>query len=1065
MQGSEPGVPDTDTATANGGHDPGRWRLSNWRLRTKVLAVLLIPTVTALVLAGLRGVSELRSQQSLELTATQVDVAGEISTVVDKLQRERFLAVAKTASATPGTDPNLQRQTASVDSAVVNLRKVANTLEGEDPAVRNRYDQGLQRLESLNAVRSAVNGTAYPPAAVYDVYSSIITDLIQLGRQVNAAVTDRELLRSSDVLQSLSEAKDYGSRLDAVLQIASTSQRFDSGLLNEARADQASFEAAQTAFESNATPDERQLYSDIVSGPEVDSRERQAETAFSRADEDAPLTINPIQLSNDSAGTTAKLRSVQVDLLDNLRANASALANAAQQAALRDAAIVLTALLAALVLVVLVVRSLLRPLRMLRTSALDLAYRRLPEEVNQILADANPLQASKAVVRPVPVFSREETGEVARSFDEVHERAVALAAEQALLRESVNAMFVNLSRRSQTLVERQLALIDRLEADEQDPDQLSSLFELDHLATRMRRNSENLLVLSGTDLGRRLNKGVQLNDVIGAAVSEIEQYTRVQVAQAPDFIVAGGVVNDLVHLIAELLDNATLFSNPETQVTVRAAKVRSGAVGIEVTDRGVGIQEAEMAAFNERLADPPELDVSVSRRMGLYVVARLAKRHGVRVQLRDNQDLDGGVIAKVVIPQQLVHAGESPSMTDTGFAITEDTSGGGATTGGFAAVPDSAEERSSPAMASSGLARAFNVNRDKGSNAGSNVNANGSRSYDPGGMQSGGMQSGGMQSGSAGQTGLTGQTGFSGQSGFSGPAGFSGRTGFSERTGFSGQTVAAGQNGYRPDEDLADDELLTQDDGPGDEREDEATLGQYEQGRYEQEPYEREPYEQPFDQEDSLDQEDPRDAGARYPQEKAAEMDVPTDRLPIYEAVLSQWFSTDPDPAGWQAQAAPSGGTQVASSEPAEASSATGGLPKRVPGHNSTDSAPAPHEAGAHEAVPQTAEQAWSSPADEGWHAAEALSEPVDETTSAGLPKRRPKAHLVPGSAAPRQPESSGQRATGEAAATSRPANRPATVPRSADAVRGRMSSLQQGVRRGRHSLTEPANGSDDPER
>ena len=243
---------------------------------------------------------------------------------------------------------------------------------------------------------------------------------------------------------------------------------------------------------------------------------------------------------------------------------------------------------------------------------------------------------------------------MARAFDAVHGEAVRLAAQQALLRDNVNAMFVNLSRRSQALVERQLNLIDRLEQDEQDPDQLASLFELDHLATRMRRNSENLLVLSGTDLSRRLTRPVPAAEVLGAAVSEVEQYARVQVGQTPELTVQGRAVNDLVHLIAELLDNATAFSDPVTKVTVRTAKTRKGELAIEIQDRGVGMGDQEIIDANERLADPPDVDVAVSRRMGLYVVARLAKRHDIKVRLRGNEDIEGGTTALVIVPETLI---------------------------------------------------------------------------------------------------------------------------------------------------------------------------------------------------------------------------------------------------------------------------------------------------------------------------------------------------------------------------------------------------------------------------
>jgi signal transduction histidine kinase len=242
----------------------------------------------------------------------------------------------------------------------------------------------------------------------------------------------------------------------------------------------------------------------------------------------------------------------------------------------------------------------------------------------------------------------------ARDSAALHRQAVRMTAEQATLQSNINALFVNLSRRSQALVERQLSLIDRLEQDEQDPDQLASLFELDHLATRMRRNSENLLVLSGTGLPRQLSRPASVTDVVGAAVSEVEHYARIEVASAPDVAVQGRAVSDLVHVIAELLDNATFFSPEGKKVIVRTAMTRRKELAIQITDQGVGMSEEEIKAANAHLADPPGLDVAATGHMGLYVVAHLAKRHGIAVRMRHNENIGGGLIARINVPAELV---------------------------------------------------------------------------------------------------------------------------------------------------------------------------------------------------------------------------------------------------------------------------------------------------------------------------------------------------------------------------------------------------------------------------
>src|ERR1039458_2159164 len=298
---------------------------------------------------------------------------------------------------------------------------------------------------------------------------------------------------------------------------------------------------------------------------------------------------------------------------------------------------------------VIIGRSMVRPLRRLRAGALEVAGVRLPEMVRR-MSEADG--GGSFDVAPIDVDSSDEIGEVARAFDQVHREALRLAANEAALRGNVNAMFVNLSRRSQSLVERQIRLIDDLEQGEQDPERLSNLFQMDHLATRMRRNSENLLVLAGHEVSRRWNQPVALVDVLRAAVSEIEQYERVSMNVQPGISVRGQAVNDVVHLVAELVENATSFSSAETPVTVSGHLLNSGGVLLDISDQGVGMGAEEMAHANWRLDNPPVVDVAVSRRMGLFVVARLAARHGIRVRLRPAPT--GGLTALVWLPDETV---------------------------------------------------------------------------------------------------------------------------------------------------------------------------------------------------------------------------------------------------------------------------------------------------------------------------------------------------------------------------------------------------------------------------
>ena len=291
---------------------------------------------------------------------------------------------------------------------------------------------------------------------------------------------------------------------------------------------------------------------------------------------------------------------IELTLLYQMEQKARELRNDAEQEAFIYGAVILLVLGVSLVGAFVVARSMVRSLRRLQDTATKVAQDRLPELVKQF-SEADPQDVDTSV-ESVGVHSRDEIGQVAAAFDDVHREAVRLAAEQALLRGNVNAMFTNLSRRSQGLIQRQLSLISELESREADPDQLSSLFKLDHLATRMRRNGENLLVLAGEEPGRRWTRPVPLVDVLRAAASEVEQYERIELTSVPATEVAGRVVNDLVHLLAELLENATSFSSPQTKVKVTGHALPDGRVLVEIHDTGIGLSPEDLAAINERLA-------------------------------------------------------------------------------------------------------------------------------------------------------------------------------------------------------------------------------------------------------------------------------------------------------------------------------------------------------------------------------------------------------------------------------------------------------------------------------
>jgi signal transduction histidine kinase len=635
----------------------GRWRLRNWRLRTKLLAVLLIPAIAIVALVGLRIKADLDGAEHFERTAARARVDDRVTEVVHQLQRERDLTVRYVAADRQADLGELRTQRQRVDAALGEFdREFAAERDRLAPEADDVFRQVQDRLATLTGLRYAGEQTALPASEVLRSYSGLISGLIGLTEQAVSAISDPQLARLRLATGALARIKDQKSIQRAVLGAALVEGELSRERLRALLAAQAELRAARADFGKFASAEQRRMYDDTVIGLVVDIGNDMVASAVTRGADEQPLTGLDAQRWDTAATYTVNLvKRVEDALQVQAEQRTTALAEEARRSAYVDAAVVLGVLVVAAALALIIARSLLRPLRVLRGSALDVAEHRLPAAVEEILTDPRPQPEGaqrRHGIAPVPVFSREELGQVARAFDAVHGQAVRLAGEQAMLRENVNSMFANLSQRSQDLVERQLGVLDRMEADEQDPDTLGGLFELDHLATRMRRNSENLLVLSGQDLDRVYGGPATADDVIGAALSEVEHYQRVVVERTPAVSVHGEVVSDLVHLVAELLENATDYSGADTTVTVTSSMTAAGEWRIDITDAGAGMAAPEIRRANARLAEPPEVDVEVSRRMGLYVVGRLAQLHGIGVRLSPART--GGLTATVLVPAGVV---------------------------------------------------------------------------------------------------------------------------------------------------------------------------------------------------------------------------------------------------------------------------------------------------------------------------------------------------------------------------------------------------------------------------
>ncbi|MGN9782197.1 nitrate- and nitrite sensing domain-containing protein [Nonomuraea sp. ZG12] len=642
-----------------------RFSLRNWRVRSKLLVLVVIPTLAALVFGGLRVTTSIATASEYAQVNVVAVLASRLTTLAHEVEVERDLSAQYVAQGRRGGRPaDVSAQYERVDKLVIEVRSGVEELEVADGPHAAEALSIKNRLNELATSRTTAIDSQLDQNSVIALYDRSISDLLSLNGKIDLGAVDKELSASVSGFAALSRAKQYVSTQRALLAGALATGAFGKDELDAFIAARAQKNSELATFRAQVSLALRQLYDDTVSGAAVDRAEILSARALVLQDAGLPLRDRKLGLIRDGetwynaiSETVDGMREVEQQAADSIVLRSRALEGAEQQSAAIVAGAILALLLLVLLVTVIMARSLSGPLRRLRREALFIAGRRLPDTVRQLReAEAT---GENVQVQPIGVASNDEIGEVARAFDEVHREAVRLAGEESRLRANVNAMFVNLSRRSQTLVERQITLIDGLEQGEQDEHRLANLFKLDHLATRMRRNSENLLVLAGQDPPRRWSQPVKLIDVARASLSEVENYERV-LLQVPDGVsVAGQAVNDFIHLLAELVENALSFSPRETRVTMSGSRIDGGGVMLSITDSGIGMTAEELAQANERLTDAPAVDVSVSRRMGLFVVARLAHRHGIRVQLRSQGS--GGLTAMVLVPESLLGA-QTPVM-------------------------------------------------------------------------------------------------------------------------------------------------------------------------------------------------------------------------------------------------------------------------------------------------------------------------------------------------------------------------------------------------------------------
>ncbi|MEU4668670.1 nitrate- and nitrite sensing domain-containing protein [Amycolatopsis sp. NPDC023774] len=981
-----------------------RWR--DWSIPVKLSAVTLVPIVLALVLGITAIAGQVSRSDDYERIDKLVGLSTQLRKLTDGLQKERTLTAAQLTAGAAGVTPELKAARAATDAAVEPFITAANRVGGSESSVSGAVNSATAQVNEIAVIRQQVGAGLLDAAEAVGDYNAVTGALIGADTAVAAGASADALGGTANALHDLEAAKEQVSVSQALVSYGIANHTLEAQQLSDVRDAELRYDDRIDDFNAAATAPQRQDLESTLKPDTAYDRKRMVGIVLGEQGPTSDQGLSQVQAqewNNASNAVVGQLSEVGNRMSADATAASAALVEDASSSAGLLAVLLFAAMVAAAAVVFLITRQILRSLKTLRRSALDVAEKDLPAAVRNIQEG----RAQSVEVEPVHVRASDEIGEVARAFEKVHSQALRLATEQAAMRTGYSSVFVNLSRRSQSLVQRQLQLIERLERDEEDADQLATLFQLDHLATRMRRNNENLMVLSGAEPGRRSGQPVAAHDVLRAAVSEIEQYQRVSVQQPPVVKIVGFAASDVQRLIAELLDNATAFSAPETQVTVATRLADDGSLNVDILDKGIGMNEYEVVEANGRLTEAGSVDLATSRRMGLFVVGRLAGRHRIGVSLHGGKDIVG-VRATVVVPPELVMTGaalENPPQQAGPFgSVTAPP-----------AIPGGLPRRQRPVNGSARPAA--------------------DRTLVPQQPTQGADEQQRWPSAS-------------------------------DLAGFAnGHTVGPG---VRPPSDLeisgtALFSPIPRDDAPAPPNPAVPQLPQIVDvppPRPEPEPATRpEPADERarelpsgkdlFSANGTTLSEWWNEAARKVPEvppPTAAETTI--ENTPIFDEMLSAWFRSPAPPA--DETAAKTGTDQPAvekTARPGESAAGTddkaGAKTEPKPGEQPPSDAAKPEPGVAPVSTPEQDERNWDFASDENWRTVQAVSQ-VEPTafTKAGLPRRRRGEQLMPGSAAPDELPAA------ESAKPGLPVRDPADV-------RGRLTSFQRGVNRGRRQVRD----------
>ncbi|MET8864981.1 nitrate- and nitrite sensing domain-containing protein [Nonomuraea sp. NPDC004580] len=597
----------------------------------KIIGLLLVPLASMVVLWGV--ITAVTATESLELRQYKTvwtNLRLPAYKLINEIQRERLVSAQLLKNT--ATKTALATQRTRTDAARESFRQLSSNSKDRSEEIRKQVDAVNTAVDRLDAIRGEIDTGLSDRLHTVESFNAMIDTLFGLHRRV-ALIDDIPIYEQSRVVIDMGYAKELLTREQAI------------GL-------------------GTLEPAERRLFTQIVGNRRFLLDQGLAELDPELRDPQVALITSPAYqrmrmmedqiIAGGSArswlGTTEVLarafHEAQMRASTTLNQRADPIAD---QVLVRALALAGTALVMVIVSIAFSLRlgdRLSKELAALRLAALEVSQERLPHVVAK-LRKGETVEMPELSVASTTV----EIDDVGQAFSTVQQTAVEAAVGQAQLSEGVGHVFRNLARRSQTLLHRQRIQLADMQHRATDPEQLDDLFKLDHLTTRMRRHAEGLIILSGATPGRGWSRPVPLLDVARGAAAEVEDYQRVVVEPMPGQRLAGPVVGDMIHLIAELIENATVYSPAHTSVIVRGEAAARG-FAIEVEDRGFGMEPEELAEYNERLASPPEFDLADSDRLGLFVVSRLAARHDIRVTLRGSPY--GGTTAIVLIPEEHV---------------------------------------------------------------------------------------------------------------------------------------------------------------------------------------------------------------------------------------------------------------------------------------------------------------------------------------------------------------------------------------------------------------------------